>query len=83
LHLDPFLYLFDNYIWYLRTVNSRLISEDIFVVPEKLGERELLFCREVDTDSHRLGRTTDAHVDLLDVGFFRWCKVAGPLSRNL
>jgi hypothetical protein len=22
--LDPFLYLFDNYIWYLRTVNSRV-----------------------------------------------------------
>jgi len=22
LHLDPFLYLFDDYIWYLRTVNT-------------------------------------------------------------
>jgi hypothetical protein len=23
-HLDPFLYLFDDYIWYLRTVNTSL-----------------------------------------------------------
>ena len=23
MHLDPFLYLFDDYIWYLRTVNSQ------------------------------------------------------------
>ena len=22
MHLDPFLYLFDDYIWYLRTVNT-------------------------------------------------------------
>ena len=22
MHLDPFLYLFDDYIWYLRTVNK-------------------------------------------------------------
>ena len=22
MHLDPFLYLFDNYMWYLRTVNN-------------------------------------------------------------
>jgi hypothetical protein len=26
--LDPFLYLFDNYIWYLRTINNLL--EDKF-----------------------------------------------------
>jgi hypothetical protein len=28
LHLDPFLYLFDNYIWYLRTVNSEQIGDN-------------------------------------------------------
>ena len=32
-----------------------LPSEDIFVVPKKVGEREFLFCREVSADSRCLG----------------------------
>jgi hypothetical protein len=49
---------------------SRLPSEDIFVIPKKVGERKFLFCREVGTDSHILGGITGVQVDLLDVGFF-------------
>ena len=52
---------------------GRLPSEDIFVVPKKVGEREFLFCREVGADGCRLGGITGAQVDLLDVGFFWWC----------
>ena len=62
---------------------GRLPSEDIFVVPKKVGELEFLFCREVGTDGCRLGGVTGAQVNLLDVGFFWWCKDAGPLSRDL
>ena len=35
-------------------------SEDIFVVPKKVGEREFLFCREVGADGCRLGGITGA-----------------------
>ena len=62
---------------------GRLPSEDIFVVPKKVGEREFLFCREVGADGCHFGRITGAQVDLLDVGFFWWCEDAGPFSRYL
>jgi hypothetical protein len=52
--------------WYV----GWLPSEDIFIVPEKVGERKFLFCREVDTDSHHFGGITSTKVDLLHVGFF-------------
>ena len=52
---------------------GRLPSEDIFVVPKKVGEREFLFYREVSTDGCRFGGITGSQVDLLDVGFFWWC----------
>ena len=63
--------------------NRWLPSEDIFVVPKKVGEREFLFCREVGVDGCCLGGITSAQVDLLDVGFFWWCEDAGLFSRYL
>jgi hypothetical protein len=39
---------------------GRLPSEDIFIIPKKVGEREFLFCREVGTDGHHLGGITGA-----------------------
>jgi len=36
LHLDPFIYLFDDYIWYLRTVNCALLGESLHEVSEGL-----------------------------------------------
>ena len=60
---------------------GRLPSEDIFVVPKKVGERAFLFCREVSTDSGRLGGIASTQVDLLDVGFFWWRDDAGLFSR--
>ena len=62
---------------------GRLPSEDIFVVMEKVGEREVLFFREVGTDGRRLGGITGAQVDLLDICLFWWGKDVGPLSRDL
>jgi hypothetical protein len=49
---------------------DRLPSEDIFIVPKKVGEREFLFCREVGTDDHHFGGITSTQVDLLHIGFF-------------
>ena len=46
---------------------GQLPSEDIFVVPKKVGEREFLFCREMTTDGCRFG---GSQVDLLDISFF-------------
>jgi hypothetical protein len=66
-------------IWHV----GRLPSEDIFVISKKVGEREFLFCREVDIDGHRLGGITGAQVDLLDIDLFLWCKDARPLSWDL
>ena len=60
-----------------------LPSEDIFVVPKKVGEREFLFCREVGADGCRFVGITSAQVDLLDVGFLWWCEDAGFFSRYL
>ena len=60
---------------------GQLPSEDIFVVPKKVGERAFLFCREVSTDSGRLGGIASTQVDLLDVGFFWWRDDAGLFSR--
>ena len=62
---------------------DRLPSEDIFVVPKKVGESEFLFCREVGADGCRFGGITGAQVDLLDVGFFWWCEDARLFSRYL
>jgi hypothetical protein len=38
---------------------------------------------EVSTDGRCLGGITDALVNLLDIGFFRWCKDARPLNQDL
>ena len=62
---------------------GRLSSEDIFVVPKKVGEREFLFRREVGADGCCFGGIASAQVDLLDVGFFWWCEDAGLFSRYL
>ena len=62
---------------------GRLPSEDIFVVPKKVGEREFLFYREVDADGCLLGGIPGAQVNLLDVGFFWWCEDAGLFNRYL
>jgi hypothetical protein len=59
---------------------GRLPSEDIFVVPKKVGEREFLFCREVGTDGRHFGGITSTQVDLLHVGFFWWSKDARLLG---
>jgi len=39
LHFDPFLYLFDDYIWYLRTVNNILDHFEYIILGsiERLG----------------------------------------------
>jgi hypothetical protein len=65
--------------WDTRHV-GRLPGEGIFVVPEKVGEREFLFFREVGTDGRCLGGITGAQVDLLDIYLFWWGKDARPLS---
>jgi hypothetical protein len=39
---------------------GRVPSKDIFVVPEKVGECEFLFFREMGTDGRRLGGITGA-----------------------
>jgi hypothetical protein len=44
-----------------------LPSEDIFVVPEKVGECEFLFFWEVGTEECRLGRIIGTQVDLDDI----------------
>ena len=62
---------------------GRLPSEDIFIVPKNVGEREFLFCREVGADGRCLGGIASAQVDLLDVGFFWWCEDAWLFSRYL
>jgi hypothetical protein len=36
---------------------GRLPSEDIVVIPEKIGEHEFLFLRKVSTDGRRLGES--------------------------
>ena len=41
MHLDPFLYLFDDYIWYLRTVN-KLAQAYLLLVPEQGWTQEFL-----------------------------------------
>jgi hypothetical protein len=52
---------------------SQLLSEDIFVVPKKVGEREFLFGREVSTDGRCLLGITSTQVDFLHVVlFWRW-----------
>jgi hypothetical protein len=60
-----------------------LPSKDIFVVSEKVGEREFLFFREVGTDGHCLREITGAQVNLLDICLFWWGKDARPLSQDL
>jgi hypothetical protein len=62
---------------------GQFLSEDIFVVSEKVGERNFLFFREVDTDGCCLGGITSAQVDLLDICLLWWCKDDGPLSQDL
>jgi hypothetical protein len=62
---------------------GRLPSEDIFVVPKKVGEREFLFCREVGTNGRRFGGITSTQVDLLHVGFFWRIKDARLLGWDL
>ena len=59
---------------------GRLPSEDIFIDPKKVDEREFLFSREVGADGCRFGGITGAQVDLLDIGFFWWCEDAGLFS---
>jgi hypothetical protein len=49
---------------------DRLPSEDIFVVPKKVGEREFLFGREVGADGRCLLRITSTQVNFLYVGLF-------------
>jgi hypothetical protein len=46
---------------------SWLPSEDIFIVPEKVGEREFLFFWEVGTKECHLGRIIGTQVDLDDI----------------
>jgi hypothetical protein len=55
---------------------GRLRSEDIFVVPKEVGEREFLFSREVGTDGSCLLRVTSTQVNFLYIGFFLWCEDA-------
>jgi hypothetical protein len=56
-----------------------LPSEDIFVVPKKVGEREFLFGQEVGADGRCLLRITSTQVIFLYVGFFLTYKDAGFL----
>jgi hypothetical protein len=62
---------------------GQIPSEDIFVVPEKVGEHEFLFFREVGTDGRCLGGITYAQINLLDINLFWWGKDVGPLCRDL
>jgi hypothetical protein len=45
-------------------------SEDIFIVPEKIGEREFLCWRELSTDGRRLRGITSTQINLHDISFF-------------
>jgi hypothetical protein len=48
-----------------------LPSEDIFVVPKKVGEHEFLFLREVSIDGHRFGGITSAKINLHNISLLR------------
>jgi hypothetical protein len=60
---------------------GRLPSEDVVVVPEKIGEREFLFLRKVSTDGRRLGGITSAEINLHDIRFLRQNKDGSFFSR--
>jgi len=69
--LDPFLYLFDDYIWYLRTVNTHYPLVDLSRLergyPKEVGPRE----------------ADDLHVNLLDlsstmIGDINICRTSTP-----
>ena len=62
---------------------GRLPSEDIFVVPEKVGEREFLFFWKVGTNKCCLGGITSTQVNLDDFLVGRWCNDTCLLSQNL
>jgi hypothetical protein len=51
---------------------GHLPSEDIFVVPKKIGEREFLCRRKVSTDGRRLRGITSTQINLHDISFFLW-----------
>jgi hypothetical protein len=51
---------------------GRLPSEDIFIVSEKVGEREFLFVGEVSADDRCLGGITSLQIDIFDICFFGW-----------
>jgi len=49
LHLDPFFYLFDDYIWYLRTVNTSVGRHNRDVACRQAREpREKIVCLHCD-----------------------------------
>jgi hypothetical protein len=60
---------------------SWLPSEDIVVVPKKVGEREFLFLRKVSTDGRRLGGITSAEINLHNIRLLRQDKDGGLFSR--
>jgi hypothetical protein len=53
---------------------------NIFVVPEKVGERKFLCLREVSTNGRRLERVTSAEINLHDICLLRRDKNSGLLS---
>ena len=62
---------------------GRLPSEDIFVVPEKVGEREFLFFGEVGTDDSHLRGITSTQINLNGICLRGWGNDSRLLSQNL
>jgi hypothetical protein len=59
---------------------DRLSSEDIIVVPKKVGERKFLFLRKMSTDGRRLGEITRAEINLHNIRLLRREKDSGLFS---
>jgi hypothetical protein len=61
---------------------GRLPSEDIIVVPEKIGEHEFLFLRKMSTDGHCLGVITSAEINLHNITSLGGTRMVGFLASS-